>query len=372
MKKLLLWGKYHPLELFSILAFIITLGIWESPFSLSIPLAWMLLYFIFSIKTWLGSFRLTKTYKYFSTHVFGFRRKGKDLSIQHYIIKRHKKRFNKLVKKHKLDTEEKQESYFKEHPLYLSTASYGYGCKIIDLNQFEILNEITKKPVTYTEFINGSPILAKKVEWAEGLQLILPEAQLGLPNTEHNTLDKKYPWLPVFISLAGHLYDMEIIINSQEFERPWVKIRNQQDYYINAVKTFPQAKGFMDRIRMYLPIIRNGLIQKVRIYQKHESAKQGLLPFDALGLINETSKNVVLTAGQATKENYEATHGDIKEVIIFTRFSDIRYDTRFYHEVVFGDKIPLRNMIKPWKELKKKHRIRRFIKWLFTFKKKKG
>ena len=71
--------------------------------------------------------------------------------------------------------------------------------------------------VPYNDFKTPTKIMSfekndKKLKHYEGLDLLLSEAQLSLPNTEHNILDKKYPWLPVFIALAGHLYNMNIII----------------------------------------------------------------------------------------------------------------------------------------------------------------
>lgn len=274
-----------------------------------------------------------------NVHMFGYRRKGKDLAIQSYIIWRFKKRYDKIIKKHKLKNEVEIKDYFNANPLYLSLYDYGYGCKIVDIKEFELKHE-NGKYVTYDDFIQGKPITAKKLNHYEGLDLILGEAQLGLPNTEHNTLDKYYPWLPVFIALSGHLYNMNIIINSQEYSRVWIKLRGQQDTYMRAIKTLPVNKTWFSRIYKYLPFFRKNLYTKVRVFEEQQSAENNTLPFKAIGAVNEVGKNVYLTSGQATKEQFEATNGVIVDYWIKTKRKDIAYDTRVFHEKIFGYTAP--------------------------------
>lgn len=274
-----------------------------------------------------------------NVHLFGFRRKGKDLTIQNYIAWRFAKTYKKIIKKKKLDSQAEINAYFNKNPLYLSLYDYGYGCKVVNLKEFELKNN-DGSLVSYADFINGKPITAKKIKDYEGLDLIIGEAQLGLPNTEHNMLDKKYPWLPVFIALSGHLYNMNIIINSQELQRPWVKLRKQQDIYMRAIKTIPINKTFFKKVVPYLPFFRKYLYTKVRVYEEIQSAENNTLPFKAVGVVNEAGKTVYLTSGQATKEQFEATNGVIKDYYIATPYSCIRYDTRVHHETVFGFPAP--------------------------------
>ncbi|CAA41651.1 unnamed protein product [Acholeplasma phage MV-L51] len=172
----------------------------------------------------------------------------------------------------------------------------------------------------------------QKIHKYEGLDLFLSDVQTALPKQTSFT-----HWLPVFFGLAGQLYNMLIIINSQEFERPWVKLRGQQDKYYRAIKTTPFNKSFIQKyVWNEIPILKNYIFIKIRSYSELQSAQQNVLPFNAIGLINEGSKHLVLTAGQATKEQFEATYGEIKERTIVINKKHIMYDSRIFHKYFYG------------------------------------
>ena len=331
--------KYYPIEIIYSIATLYFLVVGKA----GVVLILLLVVVVFNLIHFLYfSYTRRKVGSYLknnNVHLFGFRRKGKDLTIQNYIAWRFAKTYRKIIKKNKLDTAEKINDYFTANPLYLSLYNYGYGCKVVSLKEFELKNN-DGSLVSYADFINGKPITAKKIKDYEGLDLIIGEAQLGLPNTEHNMLDKKYPWLPVFIALSGHLYNMNIIINSQELQRPWVKLRKQQDIYMRAIKTIPVNKTFFKKIVPYLPFFRKYLYTKVRVYEEIQSAENNILPFKAVGVVNEVGKTVYLTSGQATKEQFDATNGLIRDYYIATPYSCIKYDTRVHHETVFGFPAP--------------------------------
>jgi hypothetical protein len=306
---------------------------------------------------WWNNYSWTYLQRYYNTHIYGFKRRGKDASTQLAIVKRFKGKYLKVRRKflkmrENIDLrysdmrlwtwEDFEKLYYFYYPNYLSNIDYGYGCRVIDLKELELRDKNSGKYLTYDDIIEGKVKLMniEKNPTFEGKDLILSDSQIGLPNTEHNKLDSKYPWLGPFIAIAGQLYDMIISINSQEFERPWVKIRGQQDYYMRAIKTFPLNKTKIHKMRNWLPIINKWLFIKIRTYTELESAKQGVLPFKAVGAINEGGKTLYLTSGQATKEQFKATHGEIKERWIRLKYKDIRYDSRVYHEIVFGEKAP--------------------------------
>lgn len=289
----------------------------------------------------LTRFKVFGKLKKSSAHVFGYKGTGKDLTIQEYIYDRFGKKYKKQLKKiKKLGLSESD--YFSNNPNYLSIMDYGYGCKVVELNDFRLYDELTGKELSYADFMTDKTLKfkVKKNDIFEGKDLIVPETHLALPNTEHNTLDKLYKSFPIFISLSRHLYNMNVIINSQEYNRPWVKIRNQQDFYIRSLFTFPRGGSFFSRISPYLPFLRKYLILKVRTFQESKSAENNMLPFDAVGAINELGKTAYITSGQAQKEVYEATNGSIREYYLFVNKKAIVYDTRYYHYVLFGEKAP--------------------------------
>lgn len=311
-------------------------------------LALIALYFI--IKFWWNNSKVSKDFSLYNIHIWGAKRRGKDLTTQLAIKRRFKRTYDKRLKQfikriktwHKMSDNQQLNAinkHFYRNPLYLSNVNYGYGGLVIDIKELEIINKKSGLPVKYSDIVDGSykDMEFEKIHKYEGLDFFLSDVQTGLPNTEHNQLDKLYPWLPVFFALSGQLYNMLIIINSQEFERPWIKLRGQQDKYYRAIKTIPFNKSFVQKyIWNEIPILKNYIFIKVRAYTELQSAQQNILPFNAMGLVNEGSKHLVLTAGQATKEQFEATYGEIKERTICINKKHIRYDSRIFHKYFYG------------------------------------
>lgn len=335
---------------FSVLGLYIWAFILYSQFMLIVTLVLLLIAMYFVIKFWWNNMKVTKDFSLYNIHIYGAKRRGKDLTTQMTIYRRFNKKYNKRIKQlkkrckiwYKMTPEQQKQAidkHFYRKPLYISNVDYGYGGLVVDIKELEVINKETGEPVKYSDIVDGSFKYMKFVKnhKFEGLDFYLSDVQTGLPNTEHNQLDKLYPWLPVFFALAGQLYDMLIIINSQEFERPWVKLRGQQDKYYRALKTIPFNKSFVQKhIWNEIPILKNYIFVKVRAYSELQSAQQNILPFKALGLVNEGSKHLVLTAGQATKEQFEATYGEIKERTICINKKHIRYDSRIYHLYFYG------------------------------------
>lgn len=304
---------------------------------LALPVALTIVHFIYFFITDRLFFRNLKD---FNLLIFGYRRSGKDLSTQKFIAMRYGRKYKKICKKMKFKSLLEEEIYFEDNPLYLTLYNYGYGGKVVSINEFELLNKETGQHVSYKEFIEGATILCDKKTQYEGLDFFLGEAHLSLPNTEHNTLDKVYKWLPVFISLSGHLYNMNVIINSQEFGRSWVKIRNQQDRYVKTLKTFPRGRSWIARNRRFFPFINKNIYTRLRIYEEYQSADNNVLPFKGASITTEATKPLYLTAGQATKEQYNAMNGRIIDIWIKTPLEVIKYDSRFFHVRIFNDKAP--------------------------------
>lgn len=294
-------------------------------------LVFYLVYFIIKGVIYMNNNFITKQFSLYYVHIFGYKRRGKDLTMQLSIVKRFKKKYLK----------EKRKNKNVEPVLYLSNIDYGYGCKLIDLNDLKLVDKVSGKMLTYNDIITGvyKKMKFDKIEEFEGLDLYISDAQLGLPNTEHNLLDKYYPWLAPFIALAGQLYNMNVHVNTQEYNRLWIKVRGQQDVYLRALKVFPMNKSFFQKIHKSIPILNKWLLMKVRYYEEQQSAENNLLPFNAKAFVNESTKHVYLSAGQSMKEQYNAMNGKIKNKWLAIKIEDIKYDSRIFHEYIFGSKI---------------------------------
>jgi len=296
------------------------------------------------IKLWFNNRFIKKIQSYYSVHVFGHKRSGKDLSTQNVIYLRFHKSYKKMYRKFKKILHDHNlviqmlQHYFYYYPNYVSNIDYGYGARVIEMEELKIFDERTKHMITYDDILTGrfKAMKISKNDLFEGLDLYISDGQLAFPNTEHNSLDKKYPWLPVFIALSGQLYNMNVIVNTQEYVRLWTKLRGQQDAYIRALKTTPRNKTPLQKMWPHIPILRNYLFTKVRYFSEQQAAEANTLPFNASAILDEGTKFLHLGAGQATKEQFKATHGVIKDMWTVIKIKHIKYDTRIYHLYMFG------------------------------------
>ena len=224
--------------------------------------------------------------KYFNKNsviVYGKKGKGKDLLFQYVINKR------------KTD--------------YYANLDYGgkfHEIKIADMkfgdNTFEnILDNDFKKC---------------KKEFKEKTDFYISDAGSFLPSQYNSILDKKYKGLPLFYALTRHAYNSNIHVNTQYLGRVWNKIREQADLYIHA-------RGVIK----FIPFI---LIGKVTIYSKYQSALNEVEPL--------TKK-----ANKYQKMDYaifNSKNGYIKNKLYIIRKSKIYYNSRYFHEKLFGKKAP--------------------------------
>ncbi len=207
---------------------------------------------------------------------------------------------------------------------------YG-NAELLD-NPAEYLNSIS--PNDTNTFINGQVKIIEKNNKFEKRNVYIDDVNLIMPNWSDSELKKKYTSMPPLLAINRHLYDNFMIITTQDIERPWKILRELQgDFSIKAIKSF--GFGFLWNC---IPILRYFAYTK---YIYHELPKSsGMLPFKAVGAVNEVAKHGYLTSGQATKEVYEASNGVIKYGFVLQLKKYIDYDTRWFHEVVFGTKAP--------------------------------
>lgn len=208
----------------------------------------------------------------------------------------------------------------------------AYGNSELLTEPAEYLNSI--EPLKVEDFINGTIKHIPKIEKYEKRNIYLDDVNVYMPNWVDSMLKKKYDSMPPMLAINRHLYDAFMIITTQDRERPYKLLKElQSDFSIKAIKTL----GF-GHLWNCLPILNHFVYTK---YIYHELPKAvDMLPFQAMGVTNELLKTGYLTSGQATKEVYEATNGIIKYGFVLQRKKIINYDTRYFHQVVFGKKAP--------------------------------
>ncbi|MCH5171634.1 MAG: hypothetical protein J1F31_02230 [Erysipelotrichales bacterium] len=193
---------------------------------------------------------------------------------------------------------------------YLSNISYGGDYKECCANDLELANN------DYMSFIkNDINIIDKSSLPYEGRDFYFSDCGIILPSQYDSTLHKLFKSFPISYALSRHLWANNIHCNTQDLGRIWKALREQADFYIIAkgVKKLPFGLLRVD----------------FNVYDKYESAKSCLSPLSSR-LWNKYSK--------AERDLYIATNGLVESHFVYMRSRSIKYDTRAYHEKIFGVK----------------------------------
>lgn len=207
-----------------------------------------------------------------------------------------------------------------------------YGDKTENINVGEYFNVLY--PNTLDSFINNDITIIDKTPYLkyEKRNIYLDDVNIYFPNWADNKLKKEYPCMAVLLSISRHLFDNNMVITTQSADRPYKILRElQTDYGI-------QCK-YSVWFNKYIPFLRHFVFTKYIYYENIEN--KGKLPFEGSNILGETGKGVYLTAGTATKKQYEAMNGKIRNGYLLQLKKKVNYDTRYFHEKVFGEKPPL-------------------------------
>lgn len=147
---------------------------------------------------------LVKEFRRCNVMVFGKKGSGKDVIFAHVIALRGEKHYSNIP--------------------------YDDNTEVIELY------EINAGDNTFEDCINGE-IEKFDPRFDEGCDIYVSDAGIYFPNTLNEKLDKLYPSMPVFMALSRHLYHNNVHTNCQALGRPWKKIREQADSYIQVLRT---------------------------------------------------------------------------------------------------------------------------------------
>lgn len=211
--------------------------------------------------------------------VFGNKGKGKDLVFQKVIKWRQKEK-------------------------YFSNLNYGFKFNPISLKELDMKND-------YNNFINEKLIFEEKKQF-EGSDIYISDCGIYLPSQHDTLLHKTYKGLPIMYALSRQLYNNNIHTNVQNLEREWKALREIGDTYIWAYKTI-KIFGF--------------LITKIYVYERYQTAVNRTLPLKIS--IFDKDNNL-------QRKQFYATNGEIESMYIINRIKTNKYDTRAFHQKVFG------------------------------------
>jgi hypothetical protein len=102
----------------------------------------------------------------------------------------------------------------------------------------------------------------------------------------------------------------------------------------------PLNKTWLQKVWKHIPIFKKYIFIKMRYFEEQQSAEQNIMPFNAPALLDRGVKVLHLGAGLATKEQFDATYGKIKDLWIVISIADIKYDSRYFHYLIFGVRAP--------------------------------
>lgn len=209
----------------------------------------------------------------------------------------------------------------------LGNVDFGYNEIVHPKKYFESI-----APNTFKNFISNSIIKQNKVESWEGRNYYYDDSNTYMPNLDDNYLKKEYPSMASFLLIQRHLYNSTTKINAQTVERMYILLRElQMDGYIKARFTL----GFQRIIRS-LPIFNKFVFVGYYYYELDEA--RGKLPYSEIALLDKMASPLHVGAGRALEKIYNAENGNIVGGVITIPKKSLKYDTRYFHELVFGFK----------------------------------
>lgn len=174
---------------------------------------------------------------------------------------------------------------------------------------------------SYKNFLNDD-VYEYVYPYADGTDIYIADAGVYFPSQYCNELNRDYKYFPTFMALSRHLGDANVHFNVQNLNRVWDKIREQSDQYI------------MCRWTIYIPIV-HVVFQKVRIYEKYQSAVDRVPPYRINVPI--VGKGATRYEVRMRKQEFECTYGKIKDGLLIYR-NKSKYNTRIFKEILENGK----------------------------------
>lgn len=198
-------------------------------------------------------------------------------------------------------------------PYYISPVDYKITNKIrkkrwirLDLNKLMTNNR-------YNNFITGN-FVRYYYPYKDKIDIYLPDCGVYFPAQYCNELNRDYKDLPTFIALSRHLGECNVHCNTQSLNRVWDKLREQSSTYIHCLSC---------------KVICGYVFQRIRIYERYDSALQRIAPFTAPFTTNKETRSLY----NAQRVAYRNQHGFIKEKLLIYK-NKSAYNTRYFRDIL--------------------------------------
>lgn len=172
--------------------------------------------------------------------------------------------------------------------------------------------EISVKPNTWADILEGKIVKIDRKDF-ENKPVYLDDAGIYFPNFADSLLKRLYDCMPPAFAIWRHLYNAPIHINSQDVNRVWKLLKEQQNGAIQCRKTW--------RLGPFAII-------HCTYYSNLESAAKELLPM---------KENIFNKYNKAELNLYNANNGMIKDFVIFAPTWRNKYDSRYFRTKFFKD-----------------------------------
>lgn len=240
--------------------------------------------------------RILKLFNDGNVCVYGLRGRGKDLLMSNVAIRRKKP--------------------------YVSNVDYGGQFLPLELDKLDCGGN------TFREFINGD-VRKYSYPYPDGTDVYVSDAGVYFPSQYNGQLDKEYPYLATFQALSRHVGLANFHTNAQSLSRVWLKIREQSDTYLQCLGCLYIP------LKKVLPWTKDIVLQKVRVYEKYDTASQGVLPFKVTAPLLASPQTRTMVDLQ--RQQHASTYGRIRTFYLcYLNMST--YDTRHYKEVLKNGK----------------------------------
>lgn len=192
-------------------------------------------------------------------------------------------------------------------------SNIDYGGKYLPLTLSEVCI-----PDIYSNFIGGE-IIPYSFPYPDGTDIYISDAGVYLPCQYNDRLNRTFPGLCTFAALSRHVGNCNVHYNTQALNRVWDKMREQSDQYIMTMGCKVLFGKFV--------------IQKVRIYEKYQSAIDAVPPLrlrsPILGSTGRTMVNI-------ERQKYQIQYGKIISRTLFY-INRSSYDSRYFKTLLGGD-----------------------------------
>lgn len=200
---------------------------------------------------------------------------------------------------------------------HYSNIRYNENTEIRQISDFNC------EPNNYENLLDGDYEICEKQN-AEGYDYFISDGGISLACHLDTVLKKRYPSFPIYYALVRHFTNSSIHVNAQSFMRIWKPLREQAE-------SFFHCNGTRIRRIFGVKIAQTDLIY----YSTSKGAEAHVLPIKVGLFASEAEK--------AYAAEHYARYGEVRSLSLWQVLPKRGYDSRIYHEYLYGEKSPTSN-----------------------------